>query len=279
MRDRVSPAVQPGWGVEASRRVESGERGAARPPLPAERGESAHQREPGRHDRPARGGGERPRAASPSTVMFRIMSTTFSLWDGVCVPAPGTRPPPPPSAAPAAARSAGVARSARRAARARGIVADGCVVVNQAAAGVSTARGTSPASCVPVRGFPPVVPWWSRYVGCREAPSDHPGDKRPLGQAGDGGDPLGAVAAVPTAQADREFGHAHAGMGAWMGQYLDGVHACLTTAGVARRNEHPLAVGVVTQPHTSKSLPGPECPRMRSWRPRSRRDRRTGRSR
>ena len=31
-----------------------------------------------------------------------------------------------------------------RAARARGIVADGCVVVNRAAAGVSTARGTSP---------------------------------------------------------------------------------------------------------------------------------------
>ena len=42
-------------------------------------------------------------AFSPSTVMFRIMSTTLSLRDGVCVPAPGTRPPPPPSSAPAAA--------------------------------------------------------------------------------------------------------------------------------------------------------------------------------
>ena len=39
------PAVQPGWGVEANRRAESGERGAARPALPAERVQSAHQRE------------------------------------------------------------------------------------------------------------------------------------------------------------------------------------------------------------------------------------------
>ena len=38
----------------------------------------------------------------------------------------------------------GGAQSARRAARAWRIVADGCVVVNRAAAGVSTARGTSP---------------------------------------------------------------------------------------------------------------------------------------
>ena len=30
MRDRVSPAVQPGWGVEANRRAESGERGVKR---------------------------------------------------------------------------------------------------------------------------------------------------------------------------------------------------------------------------------------------------------
>ena len=37
----------------------------------------------------------------------------------------------------------------------------------------------------------------------------------------------------------------------WMGQHLGGVHACLTTAGAARRDEHPRAVGVVTQPHPS----------------------------
>ena len=43
--------------------------------------------------------------------------------------------------------------------------------------------------------------------------SNHPGDKRLLGQTGDGVDPRGAVAAVATAQAEREFGHAHVGMG------------------------------------------------------------------
>ena len=86
------------------------------------------------------------------------------------------------------------------------------------------------------RDGPPVVPWWSWKVGCRDAPSHHPGDTRVRAQAGDGVDPRGAVAAVPTAQADRERCHAHAGMGAWMGQHLGGVHACLTTAGVARRD-------------------------------------------
>ena len=91
----------------------------------------------------------------------------------------------------------------------------------------------------------PVVPWWSRQVGCREASSNHACDKRLLGQAGDGVDPRGAVAAVPTAQAEREFCHAHVGMGAWVGQYFGGVHACLTTAGAACRDEHPRAVGVV----------------------------------
>ena len=59
-----------------------------------------------------------------------------------------------------------------------------------------------------------------------------------------GVDPRRSAAAVPTAQADREFCHAHAGMGAWMGQYLGGVHALLTTAVVARCYEHPLCVGV-----------------------------------
>ena len=78
---------------------------------------------------------------------------------------------------------------------------------------------------------------------------------------------------------DRECYHAHAGMGAWMGQHLGGVHACLTTAGVARRDEHPRAVGLVTQPHPSESPPVRECARRRSWRPRSRRTRRTGHSR
>ena len=41
-------------------------------------------------------------------------------------------------------------------------------------------------------------------MACREAPLNHPGDKRLLGQASDGVDPRGAVAAIPTAQADRE---------------------------------------------------------------------------
>ena len=80
-------------------------------------------------------------------------------------------------------------------------------------------------------------PWWSRQVGCRDASSHHACDKRLRGQAGDGVDPRGAVAAVPTAQAEREFCHAHVGMGAWVGQHLGGVHACLTTAGAARRDE------------------------------------------
>ena len=49
--------------------------------------------------------------------------------------------------------------------------------------------------------------------GCREPPSNHAGDKRLRGQAGDGVDPRGAVAAVTTAQAEREFCHAHVGDG------------------------------------------------------------------
>ena len=102
---------------------------------------------------------------------------------------------------------------------------------------------------VTARDVPPVDFLLSRKVECREAPSDHPGDPRVRAQASDGVDPRGAVAIVPTAQADRECCHGHAGMGAWMGRHLGGVHVCLTTAGVARRNEHPRAVGVVTQPH------------------------------
>ena len=94
---------------------------------------------------------------------------------------------------------------------------------------------------VTARSASPVVPWLSQQVECREAPSNHSGDTRLRALASGGVDPRGSVAAVLTAQADREFGHAHAGMGAWMGQHLDGVHACLTPAGVARRDEHLLA--------------------------------------
>ncbi len=113
---------------------------------------------------------------------------------------------------------------------------------------------------------------------CTKA-SNHPGDKRLLGQTGDGVDPRGAVAAVATAQAEREFCHAHVGMGAWVGQHFGGVHPCLTTAGAACRDEHPPAVGVVTQPHLTENPRVRECARRRSWRPRSRRALRTGRSR
>ena len=45
------------------------------------------------------------------------------------------------------------------------------------------------AGRVTARDGPPVVPWLSLTVGCREAPSNHPGDKCLLGQAGDGVDP------------------------------------------------------------------------------------------
>ncbi len=69
------------------------------------------------------------------------------------------------------------------------------------------------------------------------------------------------------------------GMGAWVGQHFGGVHACLTTAGVARRDEQPPAVGVVTQPHLTENPLARECARRRSWRPRRRRSRRTDRSR
>ena len=91
------------------------------------------------------------------------------------------------------------------------------------------------AGRVTARDVPPVVFLLSRKVECREAPSHHPGDTRVRAQAGDGVDPRRSAAAVPTAQADREFCHAHAGMGAWMGQYLGGVHGYLTTAGCAFR--------------------------------------------
>ena len=75
----------------------------------------------------------------------------------------------------------------------------------------------------------------SRNVGCREAPLNHPCDKRLLGQAGDGIDPRGAVAAVPTAQVEREFSHAHAGMGAWMGQHRGGVIPACNEEGYLQR--------------------------------------------
>ena len=113
---------------------------------------------------------------------------------------------------------------------------------------------------VTARDGPSVDSLLSRKVACREAPLNHSGDKRLLGQAGDGVDPRGAVSAVPTAQADRECCHAHAGMGAWMGQDLGGVHACLTTAGVARRDEHPRAVGVVPSRILVKILQGRNAP-------------------
>ena len=132
---------------------------------------------------------------------------------------------------------------------------------------------------VAARDGPPVVFLLSRKVACREVPSNHPGAARLRAPVGDGVDPRGSVAAVPTAQADRECCQTHPGMRAWMGQHLSGFHTCLTPAGVARRDEHPRAVGVVTQPPPGESPPGPECSRTRSWRPRSHRDRRTGRSR
>ena len=48
----------------------------------------------------------------------------------------------------------------------------------------------------------------------------------------------GAVAAGPTAWADRESCHAHVGMGAWVGQHRGGDHACLTPAGVEHLDRH-----------------------------------------
>ena len=69
------------------------------------------------------------------------------------------------------------------------------------------------------------------------------------------------------------------GWGAWVGQHFGGVHACLTTAGAACRDEQPCTVGVVTQPHLTENPLVRECARRRSWRPRSRRARRTDRSR
>ena len=70
---------------------------------------------------------------------------------------------------------------------------------------------------VTARDVPPVVFLLSRKVACREAPSNHSGDKRLLGQAGDGVDPRGAVAAVSTAQADRECCPNACGDGCWDG--------------------------------------------------------------
>ena len=48
-------------------------------------------------------------------------------------------------------------------------------------------------------------------------------------------DPRGAVAAVPTAQVEREFGHAHTGMGAWMGQHRGGVILACNEEGYLQR--------------------------------------------
>ena len=69
----------------------------------------------------------------------------------------------------------------------------------------------------------------------REAPSHHPGDQRPLGQADDGVDPRGAVVPVPTAQADRECGHAHERMDAWMDQYRGGGMSACNEEGYLQR--------------------------------------------
>ena len=110
------------------------------------------------------------------------------------------------------------------------------------------------AGRVTARDVPPVVPWLSWKVGCREAPLNHPGDTRLRAQAGDGVDPHGSVAAVPTAQAERECCQTRAGMGAGMGQYLDRVPACLTTAGVARRDEHQALGGLIQR------IPSPRNP-------------------
>ena len=63
----------------------------------------------------------------------------------------------------------------------------------------------------------------------------------------------------PQELTSRGAGSSSRWMGAWMGRHLGGVHACLTTAGVARRDEYPRGGGVVTQPHPSESPPGPEC--------------------
>ena len=115
------------------------------------------------------------------------------------------------------------------------------------------------AGRVTARDVPPVVPWLSWKVGCREAPLNHPGDTRLRAQAGDGVDPHGSVAAVPTAQAERECCQTRAGMGAWMGQYLDRVPACLTTAGVARRDEHQALDGLIQR------IPSPRNPVRFSW--------------
>ena len=53
---------------------------------------------------------------------------------------------------------------------------------------------------VTARDVPPVVPWLSRQVGCREAPSNHPCDKRLRGQ--------GVVAVKDVDRSDRYRGGA-----------------------------------------------------------------------
>ena len=73
------------------------------------------------------------------------------------------------------------------------------------------------AGRVTARDGPPVVFLLSRKMACRETPSNYPDDKRLRVQAGDGVDPRGAVAAVPTAQPDRECCQTHVGMCAGMG--------------------------------------------------------------
>ena len=115
------------------------------------------------------------------------------------------------------------------------------------------------------RDVPPVVFLLSRKIECREAPSHHPGDTRVRAQAGDGVDPRRSAAAVATAQADREFCHAHAGMGAWMSQHLGGVHACLTTAGVARRDEHKALGGLIQRIASPRNQVRFTCPDVEQW--------------
>ena len=69
-----------------------------------------------------------------------------------------------------------------------------------------------------------------------ERDNQRSGPRRVRAPAGDGVDPRGSVAAVPTAQADRECCSAHGGWVRGWVQYLGRVHAYLPTAGVARRD-------------------------------------------
>ena len=53
------------------------------------------------------------------------------------------------------------------------------------------------AGRVTARDGPPVVSWLSWKVGCRDAPSNHPGDNRLRAQGGDGVDPRGCGGGSP----------------------------------------------------------------------------------